>query len=265
MASRAEAEHGVEIAIAPFLSVRTLVHNYEPMRLYLEKQLHQPVLFVTAPDYKIFHERMQKLQYRYLITVANAAYLAETESGYVPLFRPAIPTRPTLVVRKDASLQHLDELRGKHIALPDPLAVISMQARDMLREAGIDPDKDVQIRHVRNHGAAVNFVLSGESDAAIVSDRALSQMPAATREGVRVMQTWDKGAVPGVVYLASPRVPKAEVKRFSQALQDFVNSQEGKALMQRMGYGTLLPTTAADLKYLAPYGAALKEELARNK
>lgn len=259
----AAAKPGVEIAITPFLPVRTMVQNYETMRLHLEKQLKQPVLFITAPDYRTFHERTRKQEYDYLITVANAAYLAQAESSYVPLFRPAVYTRPTLVVAKGAPLEQVTELRGKTVAMPDSLAIISMQGQAMLREAGLEPERDVTLKHMRNHGAAVNLVLAGDAMAAIVSDRALAQMPAATRDGVRVLQTWEKGAAPGVVYLVSPKLSKATREKFSRAVRSFVESPDGMALMQQLGYGTLLSATAADLQFLAPYGAALKEGLAR--
>ena len=259
----AQAVAGIEIAITPFLPVRTLVQNYEPMRLYLEKRLQQPVLFITAPDYKTFNERTQNRDYAYVITVANAAYLAHTEAGYRPLLRPTIDTRPVLVVAKDTPLEHSADLRNKTIALSDRLAIVSMQALSMLREAGLDPERDVMIQHQRNHAAAVNYVLSGEAAAAIVSDRALTQMTPAIKEAVRIVQTWDKGAAPGVVYLASPKVSRADADRFTHAVLDFVNTAEGRALMEQLGYGGLRPAQPDDLKFLAPYGAALKAALAQ--
>jgi len=260
-ARAAEPRQPVEIAITPFLSVRTMVQNYEPMRAHLERRLQRPVLFITAPDYRTFNERTLNRKYAYVITVANAAYLAQFEAGYVPLLRPENQTKPTLVVAKGDALERLAELRGKTVALPDRLAVISMQAPAMLREAGLEPEHDVTFKHLPNHSAAVNYVLSGEAAAAVVSSRALLQMPAAARDAVRIVQTWDKGAAPGVVYLASPELPPAEVRRFSRAVLEYVASAEGRALMEQLGYGTLLPMKPDDLKFLAPYGAALKAAL----
>lgn len=254
---------GIEIAIAPFLSVRDLVQNYEPMRLYLEQRLRQPVLFITAPDYRSFHERTRKREYTYLITVGNAAYLAQAEAGYVPLLRPVHDTRPVLVVKKDMPLEHIVDLRGKVIALSDRLAVVSMQALPMLREAGLDPERDLVLKHQGNHGAAVNHVLSGEAAAAIVSDRALMQMAPAIREAVRVVHGWDKGAAPGLLYLASPRLQREDRDRFTRAALDFVRTDEGRALMERLGYGGLVPATQEDIRMFAPYGAALKRALAQ--
>jgi phosphonate transport system substrate-binding protein len=253
---------GIEFGVTPFLPARMLVQNYQPMRHYLEEHLHEPVVFVTAPDFKSYFERVARHEYPFIMTVAHSAYLAHVESGYVPMLRPRVPTRPALVVVKDNGLVRLAELRGKTIALPDALGVIAMQARQMLREAGLDPARDVSLRYLPTHSAAVNYVSSGEVAAAIVSDRALQQMPAATRNAVRVVETWEPGALPGVVYLASPRLAPERVAQVREAILAFAHDTgDGRDLMTRLGYGDLVPATADDLKPIAPYAAMLNEAL----
>jgi phosphonate transport system substrate-binding protein len=254
-----QADEHLELAVAPFLPAATLVSNYQPMRAYLEQHLKEPVLFVTAPDYKTFYERTQRREYPVIITVANAAYMAYAESGYVPMLRPVIYTRPVIVVPRLASLTRIQDLRGKTIALPDTLAVVAMQSAQMLRELGLDPGKDVTLKYLPNHSAAVNHVISGEAAAAIVSDRALLQMPAATQTGVRVIETWEKGAVPGVVYLANPGLSPQRVAQLTQAILKFVReTPEGREFIKKMGYGDLTPAMPQDLVPLATYGEIFK-------
>ena len=264
-ASEPEQSAVLELGVAPFLPARTLVQNYQPMRAYLEQHLKQPVLFVMAPDYKTFYERTQRREYPVIITVANAAYLAYAESGYVPMLRPVIDTRPVLVVPKNSNLTRMQNLRGKTVALPDPLAIIAMQGVQMLRETGLNPGNDITLRHLPDHSTAVNHVIAGETAAAIVSDRALLQMPAATQEGVRVIQAWEKGAAPGVVYLANPALPPQRVAQLTQAILKFVReTPEGREFIMKLGYGGLVPATKQDLEPLASYGELLKEKVVRS-
>lgn len=264
-ASEPEQSAVLELGVAPFLPARTLVQNYQPMRAYLEQHLKQPVLFVMAPDYKTFYERTQRREYPVIITVANAAYLAYAESGYVPMLRPVIDTRPVLVVPKNSNLTRMQNLRGKTVALPDPLAIIAMQGVQMLQETGLDPGNNITLRHLPNHSTAVNHVIAGETAAAIVSDRALLQMPAATQEGVRVIQAWEKGAAPGVVYLANPALPPQRVAQLTQAILKFVReTPEGREFIMKLGYGGLVPATKQDLEPLASYGELLKETVVRS-
>lgn len=258
----ARAAGGYEIAFTPFLPVRTLLQNYQPMREFLERELKEPVTFVSAPNYQTDNERIRKREYTFIVAVANSAYVAHTDYGYVPMLRPTIPTRPTLLVRKDSSVTVEKDLAGAVIAMPDPLAIVSMQGMEMLREAGLSPARDVRIAHQANHAAAVNMVLAGEAAAAIVSDRALLQMPQAVQAKMRQVAVSDRGAAPGVVYLASPAVPAAHRERLRQAILKFVDATaEGRALMDRLGYGGLVPVTARDMKVLKPYGARLRVAL----
>ena len=261
-AARSAQAEGYELAFTPFLPVHTLLQNYQPLRAYLEMRLQEPVTLVTAPSYKIFNDRLRQHVYPFVITTANSAYLAYADYGYIPLLRPAINTRPVLVVAKQSPVTTIQAIRGKILTLPDPLAIVSMQALSMLREAGLDPQRDVTIKYLSNHAAALNYVIAGEAAAAIVSDRALLQMPEASRNAVRVVQTWEAGAAPGVVYLASPEVPRARVERLRQAVVEFVrDTAEGREMIQKLGYGDLIPATTADLKALASYGAQLRAAL----
>ncbi len=264
LVSASDAVQGsvLEVGVAPFLPARTIVQNYQPLRVFLEQHLKEPVMFVTAPDYKTFYERTQRHEYPIIITVANAAYLAYAESGYVPMLRPVIDTRPVLVVSKSSNLTRVQNLRGKAVALPDSLAIIAMQGVQMLRESGLDPGKDVTLKHLANHSTAVNYVIAGEAAAAIVSDRALLQMPTASQASVRVIHTWEKSSLPGVVYLANPALPPQRVAQLTEAILKFTrDTPEGREFILKMGYGGLVPATKLDLEPLAPYGEMFKEAI----
>lgn len=252
----------IEISIAPFLPTPLLIQNYQPLMSFLELRLDCRVLLVTAPDYRTFSERILRREYPFLIAVANSAYLAVTDAGYVPLLRPAVYTRPALVVLKNSAAQRVQDLKGAKIATTDAMGIIAMQGGAMLRDAGLDPQHDVRLQNYANHGVAVNFVLTGELDAAIISDRALLQMPENKRDALRVLHVWEQGGAPGVVYLGSQEVPSETVTQVRDAILSFTRDTEaGRALITQFGYGSLLPADVDDLKFLAPYGVQLKAML----
>jgi len=262
LAWSAEKAAGIEIGIAPFLPVKTLVQNYAPMLIYLEQRLKEPVTMVTAPDYQRFNERIGQHEYPLIITGANSAYLAWAESGYVPLLRPIIYTRPVMVVAKNQKLAHVRDLRGKKVAMSDALAVVSMQGMQMLREAGLVPGRDVTVMNMPNHGAAVNHVISGEVSAAIVSDRALNQLPSATRNKVKITQVWEQGAMPGIVYMGSPDLPRERLEHLSRVILEYARDvPEGVELMRGLGYGGLAPFGPDEIRNFTRYGEMLKESM----
>lgn len=264
-ACAAERKDGIEIGIAPFLPVKTLVQNYAPLRDYLQNRLHLPVTTVSAPDYKTYSKCIQKHEYPIIIAAANSAYLAWAESAYVPLLRPLIYTRPVLVIAKDHTFKQVSELRGKTVAMPDALSVVGMQGLQMMREAGLEPEHDVSVKNMQNHSMAVNHVIAGEVAAAIVSDRAIMQMQPSIRAKIKIAHMWEKGAVPGIVYLASPDIPHDKLEQISKTIYEFAqNTPEGIKMMREMGYEGLTPVRPEELQALAPYGALLKKAIFNN-
>jgi phosphonate transport system substrate-binding protein len=254
---------GLEIAIAPFLPVQTLVKNYSPLTEYLQSKLNEPVTIISAPDYKTYYRHIEKRDYAIIITTASSAWLAWTESGYIPLLRPVIYTSPVLVIRKDQPDMSLTDLRGKIVTMSDATAIVSMQGLQILSEAGLQPGQDITINNMKNHTVAVNHVISGDVAAAIVSDRAIQQMPDSIREKIKIAQTWNKVAAPGIVYLGNPNLPRDKLKQIKMAIHEFAqHSAEGIKLMNKMGYGGLTPVGKDELQSLQLYGVLLKKSIA---
>jgi len=262
----AEQKVGLEIGIAPFLPVKTLVQNYAPLRDYLQTQFKEHVVIVSAPDYKSYYKAVQKHEFPLIITAANTAYLAWADDKYIPLLQPQNFTQPVVVITNSQSFKQLSDLRGKTISTPDATAIISMQGLQMLREAGLEAERDFTIKHMQNHSAAVNLVIAGEAAAAIISNRALMQMPPSIKEQVKIVHTWEKGSAPGVVFMGSPDMPLKRLEKIRKAILEFSqNTPEGKKLMADFGYGGLQNIEPAELQALALYGALLKSILSYEK
>jgi phosphonate transport system substrate-binding protein len=244
--------------------VKLLVQNYAPLCDYLQTRLHEPVTLVTAPDFKTFFNRIRNREYPVIITIPNSAYIAWSEYNYIPLLRPLVYTRAVIVVSQNQPLLQPEDLRGKTVAMPDAFITVSMLGLQMLHEAGLQPGKDIYIKYMQNHNEAVNYVITGEVSAAIVSDRALMQMSPSIREKIKVAYTWEKDAVPGVVYLGNPDVPSERLEQISQAILEFArDTPEGKKLLAEWGYGGLKPIGPNEMRELAPYGALLKKALSQ--
>lgn len=251
----------LEIAILPYLSTRAVLNTYAPMRVYLERRLHRPVLLITAPDMQTFVQRTQQGTYGYLITAPHFARYAQREAGYRPFLRVKSMLYGTLVVSKNSDIQSISDLRGKIVATPDKLAIISMLGLELLRSKGLHPGKDVEVRATTSHNSAVLSVQRGWAAAAVTSATALKQMPDELRNSVRELAT--TAHVPHLMYLARGDIPVVEVNKLSAILREFVeNSPEGKVFITNTGYGGLRKPTAGELKQLDPYVQDLKDLLA---
>ena len=253
----------IEFGILPTLSTRATLSTYQPLREYLEERLQRPVTLITAPDFPTYIERTRRGVYSFLVTAPHFARLAQIESGYVPMVRVKRELRGLLVVREGSGIQTLADLRGKTISTPERLAIVTMLGLELLRAHGLQPGRDVTVRPATSFTSAVLAVQNGESDAAITAPTALSQMPEQSRAGLRVIAS--TASIPGTVYMASPRVPPAEIERMTRLLMDFsADPTRGKTFFEHTGYEGLVRATPEELRALDPYVAELKRRLAED-
>lgn len=73
-----------------------------------------------------------------------------------------------LVARKDLNLNSVSGLKGKTVAVTSPGSLTSILARYFVRQAGLDPDKDVTLISVGGGGELLGALKSGRADAAML-------------------------------------------------------------------------------------------------
>lgn len=250
----------LEIGIFPAFSTRAILSTYQPLRDYLADRLKRPVVLVTAPDYRTFIARTQRGEYRVVVTAPHFARLAQVEAGYVPLVRVKRELRGIIVVRRDSGIATVADLRGKTVGTPDNLAIITMLGEQLLRAQGMEPGKDVEVRHFASFNSAMLAVHGGKASAAVTAPTALTQMAPEVRDNLREIAT--TAAVPHVMYLAHPQVPPEEVRQLRELLVDFEKQQPGGVeFFRQTGFVGLEPPAPEQLRTLDPYVAMLKRRL----
>lgn len=253
------AGDALEIGIWPYVSTQTLIAEYHPVQVYLEKRLHRPVLLVTATDQKTFVERTQRKEYSFVFTAPHFARYAELDAGYVPLLRPKRNSFAVFVVHKDSALHDIADLRGKTVTMTGRITMIAMRALQALHDNGLEPGKNVAVRYAVSHNSAVLDVVRGESDAAVTGEIIFDQLPQNMKENLRIIAR--TGETSPMIYLASPEVPLEEAAGMKQMLLDFVGTPEGQKFIRDMGYQGLRAPTGAEMKRLDPLVADLKKQL----
>ncbi len=258
----AKAGESVEVAIFPYLSVHQLLSLYDPLRRHLEDELERPVRLVTSRDFASFIADTHQTPYTLLINAPHMARLAEEEAGYNAILRPEVSLYPVVVVQSEDPLETLSDLRGAHIATPFGSAVITMMAREILGEAGLEEGRDVHFVHAGSHNNAVEEMLNNpQVRAAIVSNPAFGVV--STRYQGRVERLMvdraERGLSP-VVYLAGPGLSATEQERLATILLEFANQDAaGKAMMEQARHQGLRPFTPEDRLSLDAYLPATRE------
>jgi phosphonate transport system substrate-binding protein len=152
----------------------------------------------------------------------------------------------------------LSALKGRRIATPNQLALVTIMGRQLLRDSGLAVEGSVSVLDVASHNNAVLAVQNGEAEAAIISSTALAQMPAELRNSVRVIA--QTARVPHVMYLAHPRLEQS-IKHIKAALLKFPEAAAGRVFLHDAGFEDMRPIDEADLKSMDPYLKELKRLL----
>ncbi len=250
----------LDVGIFPHLSVRTLMERFQPLRDHLERSLQRPVTFVTAPDFQSFVERTQAKQYSFVITAPHFARLAQLKAGYRPLLQPKSSMRGVFLVSAAAPIFKLADLKGRKIATPDRLAVVTAMGEDALQAEGVKIPTDAALLALPSHNAAVLALKHGQADAALISELQFLQMKAEERAELRPIATTKTLPMP-LIFMAGPDMPGAEAQAIGNAILDFAKTEEGKRFLETTRYQDIEPTSEAEMKQLDPYLPALERAL----
>lgn len=243
-------DEALTLGVFPNLSARAIVALYQPLRSHLEKSLNSRVQTYSAPDFKSFVERTFRHEYDIIVIAPHLARLAQTEAGFVPLFRYSQELHAVVIAAKSSGIRSLEDLRGKTIALPDRLAVMPVLGLRLLRNRGLT-DSDFRIHPAASHSNAALSVQRGEAQAAIIGSVPFAQLPDDLRDSLRVLAASE--SIPNQFILANPDLPPARIEAVRAALLDFAASTEGRQFFESNGFGGIRPASEADLKKMEAY------------
>ncbi len=258
----AEQNPRLDIGIAPYYSTQLLFQQYEPLRAHLEQVLQRPTYLGTAKDFRTFALRPRAHDYPYIITVPHFGRLAQVDDGYQPLAQMKAMLQGVFVVKKDDRATTLADLKGRVVATPDRLAIITLMGEQALTEAGLGPDRTVRIVPKPTHNAAALSVISGEVDAALVWHSTMASMESGIADDLRIIGT--TVTLPTfVLFLAAPEIPAAEAATMRAAILGFGETDEGRAFFRRTAYGGLAPVSADEISHLDVYLPSVRRALDR--
>ncbi len=262
-AGPAAAAEPLQLGLLPSRSTATLMRDYAPLKGYLERALGREIMMGTAPDFREYARRTLAGEYEVLHTAPHFARHAQQEKGLVPLARTQDNVSGALLVPADASYRAIAELRGKTVAMPDELAMVTLLGEQLLRAAGLRPGEDVTLSYSPSHTSAALAVVHGQADAAVVFPPIYHALPEADRRLLRVLAESRK--VPGTVYLAHPRLGGTVIAQLRRALLDFHRHEGGQRFFRALKLSGVSAVTEPEMQALDPYVALLKRRLAQER
>lgn len=263
-ASAAPARTPLQLGIFPYLPTATLLATYEPLRRHLADRLKQPVEASTAPNYKAFIKRSLAGEYDLLVMGSGLGRYIETEAGYVPLAVSRRDIRVLLLVDARSKLDGIADLRNGRVATLDPFTVAAQLGSMMLRQGGLDAERDVRFSVVTTPFNAAQAVILGEAEAAVVPTFLLTQLGAGMRERLRVLA--ESPAIPGIAIYARQGAALPPHPRLTRLLLDFGSHDEaGRRFVQEAQLDGLRPVQANEFRTNDAFLPEIRRQLARQR
>lgn len=245
--AHAQTVQALRVGVLPTLSTKTLLTNYEPLRQYLERDLQRPVILLTSTSFVRFHQDTLAGDFDLAVTAPHLARLAQLDAGFVPLATYLSANRAVLITARHSPVKGFDDLRGRSLAIFDPLALIVLQAQDWLDDRGLQSGRDYLSVVYPSQNSVGFSVIQNESLIGVTSPAGLRQYPAELLDKIQVLAELPK--VPALIWVVHPQKSK-EADRFKSALLRFADTPEGTQFYGNNAYKGMRPVTADELRLL---------------
>lgn len=248
----------LRVGVLPYLSPRTLLLQFAPLRLYLAQELRQPVEVGTAADLARFVARSHGGDFELVVTAPHFARLAQLEHGFVPLIAIRADFYALVLVPQESPAQNLRELRGEALHLPNRLSFTAQRVEDFLQQRGVDTRYDLRSYYYSTDNNAVLALAHSRNGAAAAQRAVFESMPAEITAGLRILGSTQSAL--SLVVLAAPSLPPARRAAISAALERFPYTEAGLAFFKTL-HGEFVPADAATMRQLDPYQERLSVRL----
>ncbi len=246
--------------VHPLHNPKRLFEVYGPMVDYINAHLNGGELRLeSSRDYPAFDKKLAE-GYFHLALPNPYQTIKAADNGY-KIFAKAGDDqnfRGIILVRKDAGINSLDDLRGKTVSYPAPTALAAtMMPQWYLYKHGIDIKKDIKNSYVGSQESSIMNVYLGKSDAAATWpppwEAFIKERPEVLNE---VMIKWETPALLNNGLVARRDIPDAIVQQVSQIITTLHTHKEGRKILKAM---ELSRYEKADDKTYKPVREFLKE------
>ena len=239
------------LGIFPYLSTRQLVSNFAPLLPAFTEVTGKPVILRTASSFGSFSDNLAAGKYDIALVQPFEFERAEA-LGYIPLAGMQDLTYGGFFVKKDTTYKRISDFKGKTIAMAPAESAQSRLAHSALLKAGLQPGVNVTIKYVNTHDACLQDVQLGAAAACATSPLVLKMLPKDLVNNFR--QVGETQKMPGVVFLAHPRLPAAVRKKLQQEILSWKDTRQGRKILDSMQFGNFVVVNPELYRHISRIG-----------
>jgi phosphonate transport system substrate-binding protein len=205
-----------------------------PLQNYLTKQMGTDIKLMTPDSYNELIEGLSNGSIDFA-SVGGLTYVrARAKIGVVPLVQRStdLQFHAVFIAGAGTPIHSLRDLKGKKFAYGDISSTSGHVIPYLeLKQAGLNPDKDLDFRYSGGHPLTVKLVETGVVDAGAVDEAVFSSMVSNGKiDGHKVRIFFTSRAFVDYVWVARKGVSDAEQKKFAEALLELKEGKDDNVL-----------------------------------
>jgi len=251
----------IEVQFVPTNNDGSMEAKAKPFGEYLSKKLGKKVNVTLATDYSTIVEAMASGKVDIGIMPPSAYVQARNQKAATAILSSELGAynretgkpeesklsgtfKGEILVKSDSGLEKLEDLKGKKIATLSPNSASGyIYPVVEMKDAGIDPLKDVTLTTVNDIPSEITAVLNGQQDAAFVFEGARNVFASkfADQDLFKELKVLylTKGDIPNDAIAVQPKMDeelKTKAKEAFLAMPDDKEGQEAMAMWGHKGY-----------------------------
>ena len=239
--SSTKEEKVLKLGVVPSSNSEKLVDDLEPFAKALGEKLGVKVEVFTASSYIGVIEGIGSGSVDFGIVPPFSAVLSNKQSNTKNLLvGKSLNGKPVyhaeVVVRKDSNIKSLEDLKGKKVAFVDPSSASGyVYPGAMLKDAGIDLNKDIKYQFSGGHDKSIQLLLNKDVDAIASYENVIKKYTKefpTLKEDVRGLAKSE--LIPGVTVVVSNNVDEQLKSKIKQALLEIQKEKETLGILTNL-------------------------------
>lgn len=222
--------------VTPMSNFRDIYDTFQPIVDYLNASLPDARLVLEVPRGLAEHEQqLEARNFAFALSNPYHSWRATQDSGYRIFAKMGDDAafRGIWVVRKGSAITRLEDLKGKKVCFPPKSALAAtMMTQLQLKQAGIDPARDLQVSYVGSQHASIMEVYMKGADAGATWPLAWAAFLREHPDEARQLDV--RFPTPSLVnqgIVARDDVPPDLVRRVGRLLAEMHDTAQGRALL----------------------------------
>ena len=232
---------GIAEGVAEQTGFGEMQDKYQPLADYLARTLNTKITLESSQNIKSAILNLKKGRYDLMFCrPSNVSGRAIRDNSYQLVAMAKGDFAANFIVRKDHPFKKNEDVLQANIAMPEQNALMSRVGVATLRDMGGSPDPK-KLRFTQYQEAVVFMVENKFSDVGVVAP-ALAK--AWEKKGGSIL--FKSKQLPFWSIIASPKMSKGNVAKMQQALIDMDKTEEGKAILAKIGVKGWVPGNPKD-------------------